>query len=165
MPPSRGPVVFPRRSIPSTLLVYRSRCSAIIPTCQHIRHSQRTLPPPYRDSSLPVALVRGDITDHLPRRVHVCGYTSTAADRGVNAERLSATPSWRSPRSRQDKTLRTCTYSNGHAARGTRIVFGFRRKRCSSIYSLHHYCYRHHISYFRLTIFVSATSTLTCAGR
>jgi hypothetical protein len=147
LPPSRVPCgLVSQEARPSTLLLYRSRCSEIIATtCQHIRHLQRTLPPPYRKSSLPVALVRGDIT--CPGVCTCAGYT-TAADRGANAERLSATPSWRSPRSRQDKTLRTCNYCNGHAARGTRIVFGFRRKRCSSISSLHHYCYRSPSAYF-----------------
>ena len=77
-------------------------------------------------------------TRHLSlssERHHLTGVCTAAAARGVNAERLSASPSWRSPRNktRPFELLQDC---NGHAARVTRIVLPFRRKRCFSIFSL-----------------------------
>jgi hypothetical protein len=150
------------RSRPSTLLLYRSRCSAIIitTTCQHIRHLQRTLPPPYRESSLPVALVRGDIT--CPGVCTCVGYT-TAADRGANAERLSATPSWRSPRSRQDKTRRPFELLQRACCTWDKNSFWFSPQKvlfhlffASSLTVISH-CLP---IFFSSTSFVSATSTL-----
>jgi hypothetical protein len=112
LPNSRTPLYRPTSPVPSSCrcrlpspVVFQERhlrihCYTEVQRsniCQRIRRLQRTLPQPYHNSSLPVALVRGSIS------VHVCTKT-TAADRGANAERLSATPSWRSPTSTQNKT-------------------------------------------------------------
>jgi hypothetical protein len=102
----------------------RTHChTTVITTCQRIRHLQRTLPQPYRSYSLPVALVRGDIS------VHVCTSRSRRQTlRGCRQLRRGAVRVQGKTRPFAPAT------NNGHAARGTRIVFGFRRKRCFHLF-------------------------------
>jgi hypothetical protein len=133
--------------------------TTIITTCQRIRHLQRALPQPYRNYSLAVALVRGDIT--CPG-VCTCAldYCSRSALRGCRQLRRGAV------RDQGKTTPFGPATNNGHAARGTRIVFGFRRKKVL----FHHFFASLLLSvtkflYFHVSSFVSAASTLICAGR